>query len=225
MAIALLASGVVYASWLLGGWVNPGLGPVVSYASELAASDQPGSLAFRIGDLVAGAAACVAGLWALRRRPWLGWACVVAFGVFTMLDAGLFNMSCAPSLDPTCATAEVAGKVPLRHQIHTLSSSLAAAAPFVGLIAFAWAWRTVTAWVLSGLMVAATAATMLAVATDHLVGVAQRLQLLIVSAWLVWLALRTWRATSSDPTAARTATANLAPSEQPTAVDTNGARP
>lgn len=191
--VALVVAAVAYSSWVLAGWLNPPLNSVDAYASELAATDQPWSGLFRSGDVVAGAAAVLAGLIVARRRPWLGWACVTAFGVFTAMDSGLFPMTCAPSVDAACAAAEAAGTVPLRHQIHTFSSSLAAAAALLGLVVAAWTWHTVAAWALCELMIVATVGTIAAVAADRFVGLGQRFQLLVVAAWLLWLGLRLLR--------------------------------
>lgn len=198
-SVLLLVSGLAYSSWVLAGWLNPPLHSIDSYASELAATDQPLSWLFRSGDAIAGAAALAAGLLVVRHRPRLGWACVTVFGLCTLADVALFPMECAPSIDPTCAAAELAGELSARHYIHTVTSGLAGLAPLLGLVVTAWVWRTVAAWALCGLMLAATTATLVAVASQRLIGVGQRWQLVVVASWLVWLAVRLWRGRTEEP--------------------------
>lgn len=188
--VGLLVAAVAYSSWLVAGWLNPPLHSVESFASELAATDQPWSGLFRGADVLAGAAAVVAGVGLTRRWPWPVWASVVAFGCLTIVDSGLFPMTCAPSVDAGCAAAEAAGTVPPRHRIHTVTSSLATTAALAGTIVTAWLWRTTASRVLCGALIAATLVTLGAIAAERFVGFGQRLQLVLVSAWLLWLGLR-----------------------------------
>lgn len=150
LARALLAlAALCHLSWLLS-LVSPSTLPArTSYVSELLADGQPWSLALRWIDVVAGSATLVAALvawtWtgaARRRGGWVARFVVAAhvglgaFGLFTVVDAAL-PMSCAPSVDPACAAAEAAGTVPVTHQLHSVSSTLATTGAVVGLVSAA----------------------------------------------------------------------------------------
>ncbi|GAB2750701.1 hypothetical protein GCM10027174_26680 [Salinifilum aidingensis] len=197
----LLAAGLLYAAWLAGPWVNPGMDVVDGYVSELAARDQPGSAFFRTGDVLAGLCATAAAVGGLRRRPGrravTGWAGVAVFGLATTTDAAFTPMDCAPFVDAACAVRELAGTLSLSHELHALTSSLAGAAALAGMAAFAlaaareggpgppprwaWTWLAVTA--------AATVLTLAALVLGTGAGVLQRVQLAGISTWLVALAV------------------------------------
>ncbi|RGC70544.1 hypothetical protein C5N14_03595 [Micromonospora sp. MW-13] len=192
---ALGLAAVLYASWLLGPLLNPALGPLTGYASELAARDQPYHLVFGLGDLSTGLLAAAAGT-ALTRRargwPRAAWAGVALFGAATALDGGVATMDCSPSRDAACARLEELGEVSLRHQTHTVTSSVAVAAALFSLLAFLAATRGATGsrhrWALlvAGVLLVGTAGTLVEVARPgELLGLWQRVQLAGLSGWLL----------------------------------------
>jgi hypothetical protein len=187
------------------------------YVSELAATDQQLSGLLRGADF---AAAAVIGLGVIlsvvggRVRGWvaaLGWVALALFALATALDSA-WPLSCAPHADPDCAAREAVGAVPIWHQLHTMSSVIAVAAALISLTAFlrldALEQTNIRVhrlglWVL-GALAATTVWTIIGVILDSAdgvaaVGVAQRLQLLSVAGWLVYVALRR----PAGPTSAR----------------------
>ena len=84
--------------------------------------------------LIAAAAALVGA----RGSRWsrIGWWMVGVFAVATALDSTVWNMVCAPSSNAACAAREASGAVPIGHQLHLLSSSIAVVASILSMIAF-----------------------------------------------------------------------------------------
>ncbi|MER7914649.1 DUF998 domain-containing protein [Streptomyces sp. NPDC096068] len=216
-AAALLALGALaYTAWVLEVLVRTGLDPVRTYVSELAAADQPLGGLFRATDLtagllvLAGALTGLAGTWGKRpgdrtagRDPWAvgGWIALAVFGAATVADSRL-PLSCAPTVDPVCAARETAGLVPATHAAHAVSSTLAMTGALAALVALTVAARrrdrrgplARTGPALVALEFAATAWTLAAVAAFEAgkgvwaLGAGQRLQVLLVAAWLAVLA-------------------------------------
>ncbi|MFJ7126890.1 DUF998 domain-containing protein [Streptomyces sp. NPDC098101] len=216
-AAALLALGALaYTAWVLEVLVWTGLDPVRTYVSELAAADQPLGGLFRATDLtagllvLAGALTGLAGTWGRRpgdrtagRDPWAvgGWIALAVFGAATVADSRL-PLSCAPTVDPVCAARETAGLVPATHAAHAVSSTLAMTGALAALVALTVAARrhdrrgplARTGPALVALEFAATAWTLAAVAAFEAgkgvwaLGAGQRLQVLLVAAWLAVLA-------------------------------------
>ena len=174
------------------------------YVSELIATDQPLSGLLRAADYATaaligfGVIVSAVGGRVRGGMAVLAWATLALFAVATSLDSA-WAMSCAPHADPACAAREAAGAVPLTHQLHTVSSVIAVAAAVISLTAFLRIdaqERTgprvhrLGLGVLAGLA-ATTVATVVSVILDSAdLGVAQRLQLLSMSGWLVYVALR-----------------------------------
>lgn len=223
-AALLAAGGAAYLSWVLAPWVAPGgLDPVTTYASELAATDQPRSWFFRASDAMAGILVALAALNVLRaaqrsalversvatRRERLGWWALLVFGVATVADA-LAPLSCAPSVDQLCAARERTFEVPLTHTVHVATSTTASAAMLVTVLALTWwargrpgvealgvgaALRAAAAGFVVG-----TAWTLLEIGRaavawpwPALLGVAQRVQVGSAAVWLLALAVACWR--------------------------------
>ncbi|WKU08174.1 DUF998 domain-containing protein [Micromonospora sp. HUAS LYJ1] len=192
-APALLLAAACYASWLLAPVLNPGLRPVQSYLSELAARDQPYHLVFQAGDVTTGLCATVAGLLlarVAREVPRPAWWGLLVFGVATAVDGGYTSMDCAPSIDARCARLEELGELSWRHQAHTVTSSVAVAGALLSLVAVLAVLRG-PARRRAGLAVAVvlavgTVGTL--VATLHPewgLGLWQRVQLTGLSGWLL----------------------------------------
>ncbi len=203
-AACCAGSGALYALWMASWWVNPGLDVLNGYVSELSARDQPGSTLFRTGDAVAGLLAVAAAALGARdqRQRWalVGWGGLAVFGASTMIDVTWTPMDCATFIDSGCAVRELVGTVSLPHELHAATSSLAIAGALVAMGALglaardvpvavppraAWTWFSVTAF--------ATVATLVALMGGSWAGVAQRLQVLAISTWLVALAVRAVR--------------------------------
>ncbi|WP_116112095.1 DUF998 domain-containing protein [Austwickia chelonae] len=214
-AAGVAAAGLFYLSWIWAPVVaTDGLDPISTYASELAATDQPGSWFFRVSDLITGLLIAAVAGWRARlreigRAQW-GWWALTGFGVATVADA-LAPLSCAPSADKVCAAKEAAFELHWTHSAHvgtsvTASVMMMAAVVLITLPLFL-AHRS--SW-LSGdrmsvlrllLLVSAagyllgTAWTMLEVARatidwpwPALLGVAQRFQVGSGSVWMLALA-------------------------------------
>lgn len=206
LAALLLGAASLYALWILGTWVNPALDPLNGYVSELSARDQPGSTLFRTSDAVAGAMAAAAaalGGWserALGRWARLGWVGLAVFGVATTVDVTFTPMDCAPYIDSGCALRELVGAVSAAHQIHAVTSSLAGAGALVGMLGLGLATRNGSVgpglrWALSWFVITglATLGTVLALLLGPGAGVAQRLQLLGISGWMLVLGVHRLR--------------------------------
>ncbi|QYL17415.1 DUF998 domain-containing protein [Mycolicibacterium pallens] len=212
-ASAFFIGAVLYGSWVITIFFDFGSPQTSDYVSELIATDQPLSGLLRAADFATaavigfGVIVSMAGGRVHGRMAAVAWAALALFAVATALDSA-WAMSCAPHADPVCAAREAAGAVPLSHQLHTVSSVLAVAAALTSLIAFLCvdARERVTSrvhrlglWLLGGLA-ATTVSTCVGVVLDSTdrgsaLGVAQRLQLLCVSGWLVYVALREARRT------------------------------
>jgi hypothetical protein len=184
------------------------------YVSELAATDQLLSPFLRATDLASavaiGLAVCLVfrGHGVLRDHRIRGWLPVIAWGavglfaVATALDSA-WPLTCAPHADEACAVREAAGAVPLTHQLHTFSSAAAGGAALLSLGAFVRLdaqepagsrMRRSGRWIL-GALVVTTVWTVIGVMLDYFhvlvaLGIAQRLELVCVAAWLVYLAAR-----------------------------------
>ena len=192
----MIAGGVLYTSWVLQLLLPSSLSPWTSFASELAASGQPHAWVYRCGDLAAGSLFVLAGLAGLRQRPGAGWRrtgilwLMVVFGLATVIDA-LCPMSCVTTIDAACSARELAGDVPLTHLVHNATSAVGGAA-FWGVVLLA-AWRpgrSRMAWllvVLGAAWIVATIWTLLAQVPSLaplLLGLAQRVELMLAALWL-----------------------------------------
>ncbi|MFC4147070.1 DUF998 domain-containing protein [Micromonospora mangrovi] len=192
--VTLGLTALLYSSWLLGPLLNPAIGLVDGYASELAARDQPYHLVFGLGDLVAGTVASAVGLVLARRdRRWWrrAWWGLLVFGVATAMDGTVSAMDCAPSAEARCARLEELGELSWRHEWHSLSSSVAIAGGLLSLLALLVALRGAGASFRWGLLVAAvlavgTAGTLVEVwHPGAALGAWQRVQLVGLAGWLL----------------------------------------
>jgi hypothetical protein len=208
LASALAVSAVLYASWLLAPLLNPEMDTIGGYASELAARDQPYHLVFGLADTATGLLVALASV-ALARdaRGWArtGWLGAALFGVATALDGWVASLDCAPSIDAQCARLERLGELSVRHEAHSVSSSLAIAGAVLSVVALLRALRgPARGWFRWGLLPAAvllagTGGTLLeAVRPDMVLGVWQRVQLVGLSGWLAFTAVVAHRVTRWD---------------------------
>lgn len=203
----ILLGAVIYSSWLLELVLATGLDPSRAYVSELAALDQPYGLIFRTGDLITGVLLTGAAVLALTLRPrrlltTIGWIGLAVFAISTILDSRM-PLECSAHASAACAAREQAGLLDEARLAHALTSVGAATAAGVSVFAFIIAayryrWPHWLRWV--GVAVVVTylignAWTVFAIDMDGrgdevwLLGYAQRLQLVAVTGWIVYLAL------------------------------------
>jgi hypothetical protein len=133
VAVALVVVAVAYSGLPLEAAAGFPLDPAAAYLSELAARDRPGRLPFALADGVAGTVAVLAAVvlrrWqrvprsplAARAVPGL----LAVFGLATVADV-LSPMACAPSADAGCARAEQQWDLDAGHEVHLVTSSVAA---------------------------------------------------------------------------------------------------
>ncbi|MFF0817688.1 DUF998 domain-containing protein [Rhodococcus sp. NPDC003318] len=205
--VSVLLGAILYSSWLLELVLPTGLDPSRAYVSELAALDQPYGLIFRTGDLVTGILLTIAAVAALTLRPrrlltTIGWVGLAVFAVSTALDSRM-PLECSAHASAACAAREQAGLLDQARLAHALTSVGAATAAGVSVFAFIIAayryrWPHWLRWV--GIAIVLTYVvgnvwTVFAIDMDGrgdevwLLGYAQRLQLVAVTGWIVYLAL------------------------------------
>ena len=210
----VLAGAVLYSNWLLEMAFTRSLPDADLFISELAAADQPHGEWFRACDLAAAvvlAVAAAAALVAVRGDRWIraGWWALGVFAVTTALDSSIWMLVCAPSSDAACAAREASGTVPIGHQLHLFSSVVGVLAAIASLFAFVVVAlreraplpvRRVGLFLLAAL-IGTSVWTTAVVAIDSAVGtgaaevgIAQRVQLVAIAGWLVFVAYRTARA-------------------------------
>jgi hypothetical protein len=194
----LVGGAITYSSWIGDIWLRSGVDPLHGYVSELGAWDRPDGALYRTADLVTAVLVGVAGVMGLRTaegfRSRLGWWGVVGFAVATALDSRV-PMTCASSVRADCAARIADAALP--ETLHAVFSTAASTAGLVSSLAFLFtvrsaehtARRRVLLVGTASLLVVATVWTLLAVATEQdelfFLGLAQRAQLLGISAWLV----------------------------------------
>lgn len=206
LTVAVLVLGaMLFSVWLLAPIFDADSRSISDYVSELAAADQPHSMLFRSADFACGAFVLVGAACGIAAAPrcsliMIGWWALALFAVSTAADAVL-PLSCAPSADAACAAAEAAGSVPLSHRLHVVSSTLAVAGAVVSLPIFALAAHRaatpgtlpLTGLVLTAVLWVSTSVSVVVIGIDErgnaaTIGVAQRLQLLAIAGWLLYVA-------------------------------------
>ena len=185
-ASAFIVAAVLYSAWITGQFTTPAVDRTHGYVSELAARDQPWSRLFRTSDTLSGLA-CLTGVAVVPRlaREWAGWLALAAFGLLT-IAGGAFPLDCAALSAPACA----GGPLTPSHHLHVAAGLLATAAVLAAMVMLSSRWRTWVAWIITGPAAAAMALAVSAAAVGHLTGLAQRLQVTLVAAWLIYVALR-----------------------------------
>lgn len=213
-AAGALLGAMLYSNWLLEMAFTRSLPDPDLFISELAATDQPHGEWFRGCDLAAAVillVAAAAALVGIRRDRWsrTGWWALAVFAVTTALDSTVWTLVCASSSDASCATREATGAVPIGHQLHLLSSVVGVLAAIASLFAFVVvdlrerapaSVRHIGLFMLTAL-IGTSIWTTAAVAIDSTagagaaeVGIAQRVQLIAIAGWLIFVAVRTARA-------------------------------
>ncbi|MFI1303262.1 DUF998 domain-containing protein [Streptomyces sioyaensis] len=191
-ALLLALTGLIYNDWLLAFVLPTGLDARHSYASELYASDQPFHTLFAVIELIAAVSVTSGAVWALRRASgrWsgAGWWSLIAFGAFSVADV-LFPMRCAPSVERRCEVV---------NPMHTTTSALVHTAIFASMVLLTVAARreadpvpAIRRWgpvILPCALVSAVATVGPLFGWPGWHGVAQRVHLLLVGAWLLVVA-------------------------------------
>ncbi|SEL19557.1 Alpha/beta hydrolase family protein [Nonomuraea pusilla] len=211
-ACAFIVAAVLYSAWVTGQFTTPAVDRTEGYVGELAALDQPWTRLFRVSDVGAGLA-CLLGvaLTPVQRREWPGWLALAAFGLLTAAT-GVFPLDCAALSDPACGRHALS----LPHRAHTVTAALAAVSAPAAMALLGASWRARLSWLLSGMTTGAVAVTAAAVVLGHLAGVAHRVQLALVAAWLVYAAMRLLVAAPVPPTVSPTMPPPVPPPVPPT---------
>jgi hypothetical protein len=204
-----------YSSFLAAVPLGSRLSPADSYVSELEVPGQPASAFFRLTDLVA--ALCIAVLAVavgVRLRPaaraTVGCVFLAGAGLASLGDA-LAPLPCTPSTSQDCR--HYVNKVDVLaqlHQQHTVSSIVGLVAVVTAMLLLGgsgrlrrWAPRLARSSRTVGAAVAVLACCEVPLAyLGHGVGAAERLHVLLISAWLAALSrqlFRPYRVIASGP--------------------------
>lgn len=194
LAWALILAGLCYSSWLLELVLATGLDPVTSFLSEHDGIGRPFRAVFRSADEASGGLAVIAGvLGSLRLRPRTAFAAIAAFGVATIADA-LAPVDCIPTPTDPCGPG-ASGLFPQLYSLHAATSAIAVNAVFVAMLTCtAAAWRrdrhgAAARWMAAAVAVCTVSTAWMLVADnvsgDWALGIAQRVQVGAMSAWLV----------------------------------------
>ncbi|MEV0373325.1 DUF998 domain-containing protein [Streptomyces sp. NPDC050636] len=197
---------VLYTAWITEIVLITGEDPMYTYVSELAATDQPYGYVFRTTDLISGSCAIAASalaLLCLEHRPWVtaGWAAFSLFGVATVLDSR-YPLSCALVADYSCFALDDAGLAPVSHTVHAVTSGVAVSAFLTAMTSLTIAARRYNEWPVlarygAPICMAQWAVNfwlmcaVIAFHTRHInwwLGLAERLQALLLAVWTVVLA-------------------------------------
>ena len=200
VACAVLA-GATYSAFLLAPMAHSRLSNWTSFPSELEAAGQPDSDWFRTADAVSGVliVAAVLGLFRLgevARRHWRGGVMIAAAGAASVTDA-VTTMSCAPSLSSACRARDdtVTGLLGQSMQAHTLSGLVGFLGAAGGMVLLGRAVRDraagwATASVTVGLVLAGVGLIDVALlVAQGPFGLAERARALLVSLWLLGVAV------------------------------------
>jgi Protein of unknown function (DUF998) len=190
---AIFTQAFFVAGWIVGWLLEPGYSPVRMYVSELGRRGAAHPWIFDVSIAVWGVgfvALAIAMLPALRARPWarLAPSLFLLAGVFAVLDAPL-RLDCADSVSHACKARQAAGTLSWHHYGHmwaSLGIQLALVLTPFALARATWPSR------LARLMLVGGSAVALLLGADFLAdfnqhgsaGLGQRVQLLIVHAWV-----------------------------------------
>lgn len=203
LAAGLLAGAAfTQNSWVLGFELDPTVSETRSYASELAVLGRPYDWVFDAADTITGglvALALIVLVGLVRRQAVVTWLCYAVFAITTIADS-LLPLTCSPTTDVACRSAEDDFRVPISHTVHTVTSSigvLASLAAAVGLVVITRriaVLGTVTV-VVAVVTTVLTGWSLQTILTDSpLLGWAQRAQILTVSLGLFIAVGLLWQA-------------------------------
>jgi Protein of unknown function (DUF998) len=195
--VAGLTGGVLYGSFPVAGLMGSRLSPADSFVSELEVPGQPGSALLRLTGAVCGLLVAVfaMALWYRlpRDRPaTLGCVFLAVFGLCGVADAR-YPMPCTPSTDRSCQRSidQLSVLVQL-HRPHVLSGALGVFAVVMAMLLLsrargirAWSPRLARACLLSALVLSVLGLLELPlIYAGHGVGAAERVHVLLISAWI-----------------------------------------
>ncbi|WP_143079249.1 DUF998 domain-containing protein [Streptomyces monashensis] len=199
-AVVGTIGGLAYSSFLLEGFFRTGLNPLHSYVSESSVAGRPYAFLFRTGDIAAGCGLLVLAM-ALARRlparcPRAGRCLALAVTTAASITDGVWPMPCAPSVDPVCRAADSADLGQQLRQVHTLSSlteftGVILAMLLLSTVLHRTGHRRLARWSLvAGILAAALGALEIAMVLTGVrwVGLPERAQVLLVSAWCTAMA-------------------------------------
>jgi hypothetical protein len=198
-AVAAVLGGACYSSFLVAAPLGSRLSPADSYVSELEVPGQPASAFFRLTDVLAAVFIVVLAVVLLIRlwpevRGTLGSLFLAGAGLASAAD-GLHPMPCTPSTSDPCKRHldQVAIFAQL-HQGHTLSSVLGVCAAVAAMVLLGssprvrrWRPRLGRASLVVGLLVLGIGVIEVPLTVGHGVGAVERLQVLLISGWIVAL--------------------------------------
>ncbi|MEU8695909.1 DUF998 domain-containing protein [Streptomyces sp. NPDC048665] len=199
-AVVRTIGGLAYSSFLLEGFFRTGLNPLHSYVSESSVAGRPYAFLFRTGDIAAGCGLLVLAMALARRlparRPRAGGCLALAVTAAASITDGVWPMPCAPSVDPVCRAADSADLGQQLRQVHTLSSlteftGVILAMLLLSTVLHRTGHRRLARWSLvAGILAAALGALEIAMVLTGVrwVGLPERAQVLLVSAWCTAMA-------------------------------------
>lgn len=197
--VLLIGAGVAYSAWLLEFLLPTGVSPVRSFVSEHYVASLPHDWLFRSDDIIAGCLYLVAAVAVGRLLPrgWISTAIVLGLAVFggtTIADA-LFVPDCLTTVDRVCLHRELTGQVSWHHIVHlgsSVISQIAVVAVLFGVERLAAWFGTVAQRWLARFALTVVAITAIGCVTFYRagwVGVAQRVELIVIAAATLWVAV------------------------------------
>ena len=192
-----------YSSFLLEKLLGSPLKPAHAYVSELGARGQPASAFFRVSDVLAGVALLFFAwvLWRWLPRDWRGRSgcCAVAVMGAASVVGGAKPLGCTPSTDMVCRLRDRTDVLAQLHQVHVLASISGFLGTVIGMLLLGGLLRAVPGWRWLGVLGIADAVVVTGLAGLELalmmlpglwVGLPERVETLLESAWYGALALR-----------------------------------
>lgn len=192
-ALAAAAQALFVAGWIVAGALEPGYSPVRMYVSELGRHGAAHAWIFDLSIVIWGAGFLALGTAmtpGLRTRPWRRVAPLlfVLAGLLTIAEAPL-RLDCAASVDRVCAAHQAAGALSWRHYGHQAVSFAIAVAVLATPFALAraeWPSRLGRLTLRAGVAAAVLwALAWIPHSAGGDVGLGQRIELLVVHAWVL----------------------------------------
>jgi hypothetical protein len=176
-----------------------------AYISELSVTGQPAHLLFRISDIAAGVGltvlAAVFTRWPPTAATRTGGVALTTVAAASVVD-GVSPMGCAPSIDLQCWRADHASLTAQLAQPHTVSGLIGFTACMIAITAYSAVLRHqpgLQRLAAAGFAAAGVAACLggieiaMALTAAPGVGLAERVQVVVISGWLAALSLRELR--------------------------------
>ncbi|MEU2556790.1 DUF998 domain-containing protein [Streptomyces sp. NPDC013313] len=199
-AVLGMIGALACSSFVLEAFLHTGLSPLRSYVSELSVAGRPYAFLFRAGDVTAGCGLLALAMALARRlptthRPANGCVALAVTAAASIGD-GLWPMPCAPSVDPVCRATDSTDLDQQLGQIHTLSSLAEFTGAILAMLLLSKVLqrtdhRRQARWSLTaGVATAALGALEIAMVLTGVrwVGLPERAQVLMVSAWCAAMA-------------------------------------